>query len=249
MPSVHTFSHRRVRRVKRFGASEAPQHLRRGGTPERCVSHARAADANRRGDRYGLRHAGGGPKLVRLSGQCSAFARACVGLLVERVGGSSRAPKALRRPDRLKDRPARREYAPRYICGAATRLHHLRRRAPPHHYISGHASGRRNRASQRNPRPGSPAGQPSESHRANETPRRDDHGMGGEGSIEQLLTIGEAAEVLRTTPRFPRRLIAERRIRFVKVGRHVRIPESALVEFVAAGVVEPVIRHARRLVM
>jgi len=73
--------------------------------------------------------------------------------------------------------------------------------------------------------------------------------MGGEGSIEQLLTIREAAEVLRTTPRFPRRLIAERRIRFVKVGRHVRIPESALVEFVAAGVVEPVIRHARRLVV
>jgi excisionase family DNA binding protein len=39
--------------------------------------------------------------------------------------------------------------------------------------------------------------------------------------------------------RFPRRLIAERRIRFVRVGRHVRIPESALCEFISAGTVEP----------
>jgi len=43
-----------------------------------------------------------------------------------------------------------------------------------------------------------------------------------------------------TSERFPRRLIEERRIRFVRVGRHVRIPESALAEFIAAGLVEPV---------
>jgi hypothetical protein len=30
-----------------------------------------------------------------------------------------------------------------------------------------------------------------------------------------------------------------RRIRFVRVGRYVRIPETALREFIAAGVVEP----------
>jgi excisionase family DNA binding protein len=48
---------------------------------------------------------------------------------------------------------------------------------------------------------------------------------------EQLLTVGEAAELLGTIERFPRRLIAERRIRFVHVGKHVRIPESALSEF------------------
>ena len=35
--------------------------------------------------------------------------------------------------------------------------------------------------------------------------------------------------------RFVRRLIAERRIAYVKVGRHVRIAEADLVEFVAAG--------------
>lgn len=59
--------------------------------------------------------------------------------------------------------------------------------------------------------------------------------------LEPLLTIGQVAELLGTTERFPRRLIAERRIRFVHVGRHVRIPESALSEFIAAGMVEPIV--------
>jgi excisionase family DNA binding protein len=59
-------------------------------------------------------------------------------------------------------------------------------------------------------------------------------------SVERLLTVVQVAELLGTTERFPRRLIAERRIRFVRVGRHVRIPESALREFIAAGLVEPV---------
>ncbi|MEV0878241.1 helix-turn-helix domain-containing protein [Micromonospora echinofusca] len=58
--------------------------------------------------------------------------------------------------------------------------------------------------------------------------------------MERLLTVAQAAKQLGTTERFPRRLIAERRIRFVKLGSHVRIPESALAEFIAAGVVEPV---------
>ena len=56
---------------------------------------------------------------------------------------------------------------------------------------------------------------------------------------ERLLTIAEAAERLNTSPRFPRRLVAERRIRFVKLGRFVRIPESAIHEFISAGLVEP----------
>ena len=56
---------------------------------------------------------------------------------------------------------------------------------------------------------------------------------------DPLLTVAEAAELLKTSERFPRRLIAERRIRFVKVGRFVRIPESALREFINAGVVDP----------
>ncbi|UUN28216.1 excisionase family DNA-binding protein [Streptomyces sp. FIT100] len=57
---------------------------------------------------------------------------------------------------------------------------------------------------------------------------------------ERYLSVAEVAEVLGTTERFPRRLVAERRITFVKVGRHVRIPESALAAFVSANTVQPV---------
>lgn len=58
--------------------------------------------------------------------------------------------------------------------------------------------------------------------------------------MERLVTVTEAAKLLGTSVRFPRRLISERRIRFVHVGRHVRIPVSALEEFVADGTVEPI---------
>jgi len=62
-----------------------------------------------------------------------------------------------------------------------------------------------------------------------------------------LLTVEAAAKRLSTSPRFIRRLIAERRIEFVKVGRHVRISESALTDFIDAGRIEPLtdaeIRH------
>ncbi|MFB8176708.1 excisionase family DNA-binding protein [Streptomyces sp. NPDC055966] len=38
--------------------------------------------------------------------------------------------------------------------------------------------------------------------------------------------------------------IEERRIRYVKVGRHVRIPESAFEEYIRARTVEPIrVRH------
>jgi len=57
---------------------------------------------------------------------------------------------------------------------------------------------------------------------------------------DRLLTVAQAAELMATSERFPRRLIEERRIRFVKLGRHVRIPLSALREFIAAGLNEPV---------
>jgi excisionase family DNA binding protein len=56
---------------------------------------------------------------------------------------------------------------------------------------------------------------------------------------EQLLSVEAAARRLDTTPRFIRRLIAERRIEYHKVGRHVRISESALAEFIEAGKVPP----------
>ncbi|MFD9032678.1 excisionase family DNA-binding protein [Streptomyces sp. NPDC059567] len=57
--------------------------------------------------------------------------------------------------------------------------------------------------------------------------------------MDRLLSVNQVAELLGTTARFPRRLIEERRITFVKVGRHVRIPESAVTAFVMANTVEP----------
>jgi excisionase family DNA binding protein len=60
-----------------------------------------------------------------------------------------------------------------------------------------------------------------------------------QGQSDQLLTVDAAAERMSTSVRFVRRLIAERRIEFVKVGRHVRISESALADFIDAGRIEP----------
>jgi excisionase family DNA binding protein len=67
-----------------------------------------------------------------------------------------------------------------------------------------------------------------------------------DSKIERLLTVAQVAELLGTTERFPRRLIAERRIRFVRVGRHVRVPESAIREFIAAAGTRPAIRRLAR---
>jgi len=61
-------------------------------------------------------------------------------------------------------------------------------------------------------------------------------------TVERLLTVAQVAELLGTGERFPRRLIAERRIRFVHVGRYVRIPESALRDYIGAGLVQPMCR-------
>ena len=58
-------------------------------------------------------------------------------------------------------------------------------------------------------------------------------------AADRLLTVEAAADRLSTSVRFIRRLIAERRIEFVKVGRHVRISEAALAAFIDAGRVEP----------
>ncbi|RKN36874.1 helix-turn-helix domain-containing protein [Streptomyces hoynatensis] len=63
---------------------------------------------------------------------------------------------------------------------------------------------------------------------------------------DRYLSVEQVAEVLGTTVRFPRRLIAERRITFVKVGRHVRIPESALAAYLEANTVRPIQRRRSR---
>jgi excisionase family DNA binding protein len=63
--------------------------------------------------------------------------------------------------------------------------------------------------------------------------------MASRGQIaDQLLTVEAAAERMSTSVRFIRRLIAERRIAFVKLGRHVRIAEADIVAFIEAGRVD-----------
>jgi excisionase family DNA binding protein len=56
--------------------------------------------------------------------------------------------------------------------------------------------------------------------------------------LDTLLTVEQAAERLGTSERFVRRLIAERHIAYVKLGRHVRIAARDLDAFIAAGRVE-----------
>jgi excisionase family DNA binding protein len=60
---------------------------------------------------------------------------------------------------------------------------------------------------------------------------------------DRLLTVAQVAELLGTKEdsgeRFPRRLIAERRIEFVHVGRHVRIRESVVNAYISANTVKP----------
>ncbi|MGW1124166.1 excisionase family DNA-binding protein [Streptomyces sp. NPDC002526] len=63
---------------------------------------------------------------------------------------------------------------------------------------------------------------------------------------DPLLTVDQAAERLGTTARFPRRLIAERRIAFVKVGSHVRIKESVLAAYIEGKTVQPIRRPRSR---
>lgn len=54
-----------------------------------------------------------------------------------------------------------------------------------------------------------------------------------------LLDAAGAAEHLGTPLRFIRRLVAERRIRFYKVGHYVRFARADLDAFLAEGRVEP----------
>ncbi|MFF9866332.1 excisionase family DNA-binding protein [Streptomyces sp. NPDC013953] len=61
---------------------------------------------------------------------------------------------------------------------------------------------------------------------------------------DRLLTVEEAAERFGSGARFIRRLIAERRIRYVKLGKPVRIPESALDSYIEERTV-PSLREAR----
>lgn len=56
---------------------------------------------------------------------------------------------------------------------------------------------------------------------------------------ERLLTVAEAAELLNTGERFVRRLIEERRIEFVRLGRKIRIPAASVDALIERGRVQP----------
>jgi excisionase family DNA binding protein len=63
---------------------------------------------------------------------------------------------------------------------------------------------------------------------------------GTDRNADRLLTVQAAAERMGTSVRFVRRLVAERRIAFVKLGRHVRIAESDITAFIQSGRVPPI---------
>lgn len=67
-------------------------------------------------------------------------------------------------------------------------------------------------------------------------------------SVDQadLLTGEEVAVRLRATPRFVRRLVAERRITYVKVGRLVRFEPAAVDEYIERNRVVPLSRAELR---
>ena len=58
---------------------------------------------------------------------------------------------------------------------------------------------------------------------------------GGSPGLERLLTKAEAAEALSVSVRFIERCVLERRIRYVKLGKFVRIPEGGVADFIQAG--------------
>lgn len=55
-----------------------------------------------------------------------------------------------------------------------------------------------------------------------------------------MLDVDQAAKRLGTTVRFVRRLVAERRIRFYKVGKYVRFHPDDLADYIRQGRVDPI---------
>lgn len=67
--------------------------------------------------------------------------------------------------------------------------------------------------------------------------------MGGKDGApfesSKLLTIGEAAERMHMSQRYVRRLVAERRIAFHRMGRCVRLAPADVDAYIESGRVEP----------
>lgn len=58
---------------------------------------------------------------------------------------------------------------------------------------------------------------------------------GASPELDRLLTKAEAATALSVSVRFVERCVLERRIRYVKLGKFVRIPVTAVADFIDAG--------------
>jgi excisionase family DNA binding protein len=79
--------------------------------------------------------------------------------------------------------------------------------------------------------------------------RADGDGTGGRQrhrTPEPPLTLSEAAAYLNVSQRFMRRLVAERRIAFHKLGHLLRFRAADLDVFLSAGRVEPTPSRLRR---
>lgn len=63
---------------------------------------------------------------------------------------------------------------------------------------------------------------------------------------DELWTSEEVADRLRATTRFVRRLVAERRIAYVKVGRLVRFEPRAVADYIERNRVTPMNRAELR---
>ena len=59
---------------------------------------------------------------------------------------------------------------------------------------------------------------------------------------KRLLTVAEAAQQLRKQESTLRRMILERRIGYVKIGRSVRIPLEVVEDMIATGYRPPIAR-------
>jgi excisionase family DNA binding protein len=81
------------------------------------------------------------------------------------------------------------------------------------------------------------------SARAKEAGRCKDQSASEKQTRRQPLSVAEAANYMNVTERYVRRLIAERRVPFLKIGRHVRLRPEDLDAYLDGCRVEPMRAH------
>ena len=81
------------------------------------------------------------------------------------------------------------------------------------------------------------------SARAKEDTRCRNQSASEKQTRRQPLSVAEAANYMNVTERYVRRLIAERRVPFLKIGRHVRLRPEDLDVYLDGCRVEPMRAH------